>query len=419
VTPLLRQLSGHFTRELLGHLLWDREYSPDEQRHFISMMESCGVCFKVAEGHWIAVDCLPERSAVAVREAEVWRDAVPDTTVYLRYDLLHDGIRRSLLHSIGNVAGQNAVYWRYGVCLFDARRQASIRIDCRALGAPASERCGEVIVETCGKHAIASARAIVSSITRGTRSTSQPTVQWAAENAAAMLSTEEQGEIEEQTEHRPFAGIEAVQRPLERVSDKPVIHLSYAWGGESEALADRLERRLDAHFMVRRDRSVLEVGEWISRFMAEIGRSQCVVVVLSDKYLRSSYCMRELLYLYQRSLGDKESLLRRIVPVTMPNTAIESVLERHEYARYWRQQCTAVEESGRSLGDLSQGDATRRELLLMYDFKHHVVDMLTWVHDVLMPRAGKVGDQEIADAVVELVRKTLRSQTVAGCLDGF
>jgi internalin A len=129
--------------------------------------------------------------------------------------------------------------------------------------------------------------------------------------------------------------------------------------------------------------------------------------------------MRELLYLYQRSLGDKESLLRRIVPVTMPNAAIESVLERHEYARYWRQQCTAVEESGRSLGDLSQGDATRRELLLMYDFKHHVVDMLTWVHDVLMPRAGKVGDQEIADAVVELVRKTLRSQTVAGCLDGF
>jgi hypothetical protein len=39
-----------------------------------------------------------------------------------------------------------------------------------------------------------------------------------------------------------------------------------------------------------------------------------VIVVISDKYLRSPYCMTELHYIYQRSPGEKEDFLRGIIP---------------------------------------------------------------------------------------------------------
>src|ERR1700719_5147232 len=58
-------------------------------------------------------------------------------------------------------------------------------------------------------------------------------------------------------------------------------------------------------------------GELISGFMTRIGLADHVIVVLSDKYLRSPYCMTELHYIYQRSLGEKEDFLRRIIPLRL------------------------------------------------------------------------------------------------------
>jgi len=64
---------------------------------------------------------------------------------------------------------------------------------------------------------------------------------------------------------------------------------------------DEVGQRLPAdRFEFRRDKTHMRTGDWISHFMAEIGRADRVLVVLSDKYLRSPNCMRELLHLYQR-----------------------------------------------------------------------------------------------------------------------
>lgn len=47
----------------------------------------------------------------------------------------------------------------------------------------------------------------------------------------------------------------------------------------------------------------------IPGFAEEIGRADRVLVVLSDKYLHSPNCMRELLHLFQRSQGDRADVL--------------------------------------------------------------------------------------------------------------
>lgn len=42
-----------------------------------------------------------------------------------------------------------------------------------------------------------------------------------------------------------------------------------------------------------------------------------MIVVLSEKYLRSPYCMAELRYIYRQSVGGKEDFLHRIIPLSL------------------------------------------------------------------------------------------------------
>ena len=58
---------------------------------------------------------------------------------------------------------------------------------------------------------------------------------------------------------------------------------------------------------------------WRSDFRFHETHRACyhVIVVFSDKYLRSPYCMTELHSIYQRSVGDKEDFLRRIIPLVL------------------------------------------------------------------------------------------------------
>src|SRR6516165_2213749 len=66
-----------------------------------------------------------------------------------------------------------------------------------------------------------------------------------------------------------------------------------------------------------RDKNVMRSGDLISGFMKRIGLADRVIVVLSDKYLRSAYCMTELYSIYQRSVGEKEDFLRRITSIVL------------------------------------------------------------------------------------------------------
>src|SRR5690349_5903289 len=105
----------------------------------------------------------------------------------------------------------------------------------------------------------------------------------------------------------------------------PEIFVSYAWGDDSSAAAekrteivDRLcETREKDGWHIIRDKTDMRPGDLISRFMKRIGLADHMIVVLSDKYLRSPYCMTELYYIYQRSIGEKEEFLRRIVPLRL------------------------------------------------------------------------------------------------------
>jgi hypothetical protein len=113
---------------------------------------------------------------------------------------------------------------------------------------------------------------------------------------------------------------------------KSELFISYAWGGESEEIVNTLDKAFqEKGITLIRDKRDLGFKGMISDFMKQIGEGSAVVVVISDKYMKSPYCMFELLEIY-RNLNMEE----RIFPIVLGDANIFEPLSRLQYLQYWR-----------------------------------------------------------------------------------
>ena len=122
--------------------------------------------------------------------------------------------------------------------------------------------------------------------------------------------------------------------------------VSYAWsdkttdGQEREALVDQLCG--EAHqrgITIQRDRDVMQYGDRISTFMDRIARGAVdgrVFIVLSDKYLRSLYCMYELHEVWRYCMQDAAKFIERTRVFVHPSASIATEVERSQYVIHWR-----------------------------------------------------------------------------------
>jgi internalin A len=142
--------------------------------------------------------------------------------------------------------------------------------------------------------------------------------------------------------------------------------------------------------IILRDSNVLRSGELISGFTKRIGLADCVIVVLSDKYLRSPYCMLELHSIYQRSVGEKVDFLRRIIPLVLADARFDEFKYRDVYAGHWMTEFKTMEQSitklaaDHQLSRVASDDFRRfKEMQKWY---LDVADMLAYINEVLTPR---------------------------------
>ncbi len=91
-------------------------------------------------------------------------------------------------------------------------------------------------------------------------------------------------------------------------------------------------------------RTGLGLGESISKFMQRLGSGDRVFVILSDKYLKSPYCMYELLEVWRNCKAEDEVFRQRIRVFRLPDAKMLSPLERRECAEYWEEQFTELDE---------------------------------------------------------------------------
>ena len=119
------------------------------------------------------------------------------------------------------------------------------------------------------------------------------------------------------------------------------VFISYAWGKEREEMVNQIEQALqDRGLRIIRDKRELGYKGSIKGFMERIGRGDCVIVVVSDKYLRSPNCMFELV-----EIAENKEFHDRIFPVVLADADIYKPVKQIQYIKHWEDEIKELKQT--------------------------------------------------------------------------
>ncbi len=388
----IRASGGRFTRLLLDATVWSG-YAEEEQRLFLSMMRSCGICFVHRgrgetddETQYVAPDLLPDRDAVQTELDEKWDPTAPCEEVVYTYSFAHAGLMRSLTARIGAEARINAIYWQGGVCAYEATTRSHAIIEYETL----EEWRSRLRLRTQGGRAALLLGRLASWIDD--------------QNSQLGIQPEEVAGRDRSRQARParIAADRAFSHPerpneqllafVESPASKTEYFISYAWcddtteGMHREDIVDQICARAEERgTKIMRDKQALATGDSISRFMARIGEGHRIFVILSAKYLRSPFCMTELFEIWRTSQQSDEAFRKRIRVFALDDVRIGTSVERIQHAKHWNTEFEALKSEFRENAALC-GIAASRDLQLMQRFAHETADILALIADMVQPR---------------------------------
>ena len=143
------------------------------------------------------------------------------------------------------------------------------------------------------------------------------------------------------------------------------VFISYAWGGESEVVANEIEAALGSQrIRLVRDKTDLGFKGLIREFMEKIGQGNLVVLIISDKYLKSKNCMFELL-----EVEKKGEFYNRVFPVVLPDADIYDALGIIKYLKYWDQKIKELNAQVKELDNLADTRKVQEDINLYTDIR--------------------------------------------------
>jgi internalin A len=187
------------------------------------------------------------------------------------------------------------------------------------------------------------------------------------------------------------------------------IFISYAWGGEREKIVDQIDQALQQRGLkITRDKRDLGYKGSIKEFMERIGRGNCVIVVVSDKYLRSANCMFELV-----EIAENKQFHDRVFPVVLADANIYDPIKRIEYVKYWEIKRAELAEAMKTLDPANlQGI---RDDMDLYDRIRDKISSLTSIlkdMNTLTPEMHQESDfGDLYDAMEKRLRESPTNPT--------
>jgi internalin A len=181
----------------------------------------------------------------------------------------------------------------------------------------------------------------------------------------------------------------AVASPLKQV------FLSYAHRGDVSWVA-RLQSALEARGIVLvRDKDSLEYKDSVSEFMAQLCNGKAVVVAIGDEYLRSKFCMYELVRVARAS-----DFRDRVFPLLLDGVVLSEPLERLDVIEYWEKKIASLDErlkrvEGAHLASIQEELSRYREIRAFMDRIIAEVADMNW--------RGCLELEELASSVAERV----------------
>jgi len=179
--------------------------------------------------------------------------------------------------------------------------------------------------------------------------------------------------------------------------DNKTVFISYSWQDESKKIVEKIVSSLKAaEIDFRLDKRDMKPGDSISKFMDQFGKTASVITVISDKYLRSEYCMYELLNIYKRSEMDKDIFNEKIYPIKiypiiLDNAAIHHIASRQSYQDYWATKKNSISKE-----------------IHLYEEIHLYIPKLTAIlSDILAYKVNSPDDIESIKNVISDLKKNL------------
>jgi internalin A len=384
----LKNAGGRFNRQDLGLYLWDATYSLEEQRLFLSMMQSCGICFAHRNPsdldpdttEYIAPELLP-----AGRPGHVTRlwavESEREREIEFTCDVLPETLIRGIISKIGQKAGIDGDYWASGLSVFEAGSGTHILIEQMRSGT--NTWGGRIVLRLRPQDASSTLSPVAVELLVET-----------IEREAARFGISLDIEGEEMPARLRSAQEEPALAFSQPGSDMPECFVSYAWadyktpeGRDREAEVDRLCDAYEGRGIhIIRDKADLGFGDSISKFMTRIGGGDRVFVFLSDKYLTSANCMFELSEIWRAARRDEDAFMDRVRVFTIGTVDIWSPAGRLMHAAHWEAEFERfnrlVKEHGAHLLPEKDQAAWRR----MREFAHSTGDILSTLADRVQPR---------------------------------
>lgn len=184
------------------------------------------------------------------------------------------------------------------------------------------------------------------------------------------------------------------------VPPSPEVFVSYAWTDEGNALVDHLSEALAQHnIRLLRDREEVRYKDSIREFMRRLGKGKAVVVIVSEKYLKSENCMYEML-----EIANNGSLRDRIFPVVLPDANIYKATGRVKYVAHWENE---IRELNAAMKTVNAENLTNlQDDLNLYSEIRRLFDRIT---NVLRDMNALTPDQHQGSGFDELIRR-IRAQ---------
>ena len=186
-------------------------------------------------------------------------------------------------------------------------------------------------------------------------------------------------------------------------NDKQVF-ISYAWGGESERIVNELDSDLQSSgIRIVRDKRDLGFKGMIRDFMRQIGRGYAVVVIISDKYLRSPNCMYELV-----EIARNKDIYDRIFPIVLADADIYNPVSRIKYIKHWEDKLKELDEAIRTVSAANlQG---LREEMDSYDEIRDNISNLTFLLKDMNTLTPEMHENSNFAIMISALRKRLSEE---------
>ncbi len=158
------------------------------------------------------------------------------------------------------------------------------------------------------------------------------------------------------------------------MSENKQIFISYNWN-DSEIINEIDNYFLSIGLPLIRDKKELQYKSSIKEFMKKVRKTDYVLMVISDSFIKSSNCMFEVLELVKED-NYKDKLLQ----ILLPNAKIFNPLDKLKYIKYWDNKYKELEKKTENI-ETVYGGVLIKELKHIANIKGSIGEFLEFLSE--------------------------------------